>query len=48
MIAAHKAGVDPWALRREGINNIRGSIMSSPISSRTSEPTKLHDSIYSL
>ncbi|XP_020251819.1 uncharacterized protein LOC109829125 [Asparagus officinalis] len=48
VIAAHKAGVDPWALRREGINNIRGSIMSSPISRRTSEPTKLHDAIYSL
>jgi len=45
LIAAHKAGVDPRALRREGIDNIRGSIMSSPVSLKASKPSSLRDTI---
>lgn len=39
VIAAHKAGVNPWSLRRGGIDNIRGSIMSSPLGDKASKPS---------
>lgn len=41
VIAAHKAGVDPKALRREGINNIKRSSMRSPINHKASVPPQL-------
>lgn len=41
VVAAHKAGVDPRSLRREGIDNIGGTTMSSPISGKASQPLSL-------
>nr|XP_010916351.1 uncharacterized protein LOC105041190 isoform X2 [Elaeis guineensis] len=48
VIAAHKAGVNPKALKREGINNVRCLSMSSSNDRKASLPSALHDRVYSL
>ncbi|KAG1334803.1 putative lipoprotein [Cocos nucifera] len=48
VIAAHKAGVDPKALRREGINHIRCLSMSSSSDRKASLPSSSHDRVHSL